>query len=155
MRYVIKIIHCPDLVLEKGGVALLWHKRFDNAIKHDDGRIVGIQIQIGLNQYMFIFQIYLPCTKHSLNSFVNYINTLYDLYSMYSQYAVTMYIGDYSSQWNSLTSRHNYILRFLTVNTLPTCYGATCSYITYDDRFSTLIDYICLPNEVLDLVHGR
>ena len=49
----------------KGGVAIFWHKRLDDQVSPlliDEDRIVGIQLEIFPSEYIFVFQVYLPCT---------------------------------------------------------------------------------------------
>jgi exonuclease III len=53
----------------RGGVTILWHKRFNNIIMPldiDDNRVVGIQIQLMPGKYVYVFQVYLPCRNHSV-----------------------------------------------------------------------------------------
>ena len=45
---------------------------------------------------------------------------------------------------------HNHSM--LSLNTLPTCVGATASFVSYGDLYESLIDHILLPIERLDTV---
>ena len=72
----------------KGGVCLLWHKRFDNFVSPiflDDDRILGIQIMLSQTNIVFIFQVYLPCTNHSLSVYKEYIEFLDNIINTYRQ----------------------------------------------------------------------
>ena len=64
----------------KGGVAIMWHKRLNNVVTPiciDDDRIVAVQVQISDAQYLYFFQVYLPCTNHSVAIYSDYIDILY------------------------------------------------------------------------------
>ena len=49
-----------------------------------------------------------------------------------------------------LDMMHNHSM--LSLNTLPTCVGATASFVSYGDLYESLIDHILLPIERLDTV---
>ena len=53
----------------KGGVVIMWHTRlshFITPLSIDDDIIVGVQLQIAPFVHAFIFQVYLPCSNHSV-----------------------------------------------------------------------------------------
>ena len=85
---------------------------------------------------------------------------LYDIYNMYSPLGTVIYLGDFNAKIDisSRHSRENILYNFLSdvnyvaANTLPCCRGATCSYVSYDNSSKTLIDCICLPVEMSDLI---
>ncbi len=55
----------------KGGVAFMWKVDLDQyvvPIPMDDDRIICLQFEVTRGVYMYIFQIYLPCTNHSMDS---------------------------------------------------------------------------------------
>jgi hypothetical protein len=144
----------------KGGVALLWHKKHDQYVVPlaiDDDRIVGIQYQLSKDTYIFIIQVYLPCSNYPIQTFRDYIDKLYNLWSMYSDKGVVLFIGDFNAkvQLNSQNYRDMYLLRFIqdtnciAVDTMTLCTGASSSY---DDKLETLIDHIFLPVEKVDCV---
>ena len=59
----------------KGGVCLLWHRKFDKYVSPiilEDDRIIGIQIVLGPNNRTFVFQVYLPCINHPLSVYKDY-----------------------------------------------------------------------------------
>ena len=147
----------------KGGVAILWHKRLDNMITPlpiEDDHIIGIQFQVHPQLYVFIFQVYLPCTNHSISVFTEYIDKLYNLWYMYSEIGVPIFIGDFNANLlkTRVDSRVQYLKNFLrdthctAVNTLPICRGAKNSFVSYDGCHSSMIDYVCLPNDYIDCV---
>lgn len=56
----------------EGGIAILWHKKYNDVVVPlciDSGRIVGIQLEYSPGQYLYIFQVYLPCCNHSIDSY--------------------------------------------------------------------------------------
>ena len=53
----------------KGGVAIMWHKRWDSCVTPlplDDDRIVGVHPLANMCSF---FQLYLPCSNHSIDIF--------------------------------------------------------------------------------------
>ena len=73
--------------LDKGGVALLWHRHLNDFIiplSIDEYHIVGNQFQVTPQQYMFLVQVYLPCSNHLITVYREYMEKLYDIYNMYS-----------------------------------------------------------------------
>ena len=63
----------------KGGVAILWHKRFDKFVfplSLDDDRIIGIKFEVSANNCIYFFQLYLPCTNHPVEKFRDYFDRL-------------------------------------------------------------------------------
>ena len=148
----------------KGGVALMWHINYDRYITPlsvDDDRIVGVQFQVAPQHYLFIFQLYLPCRNHSISIYKDYIDKLYNLWSMYSINGTVVFMGDFNSNClrdNNINTRDGYFKRFLrdtnfvAVNTLDMCSGAQNTFVSYDNRCETLIDYILVPTECTDAI---
>jgi len=57
----------------------MWHKRlshFITPLSIDDDIIVGVQLQIAPFVHAFIFQVYLPCSNHSVAVYKQYIDKL-------------------------------------------------------------------------------
>ena len=72
----------------KGGVALMWHRRLDrrvSALNIEDDRIVGIQLETNRNEYIFIFQVYLPCSNYPIIGHTDYLDKLCTLINIYSE----------------------------------------------------------------------
>ena len=66
----------------KGGVALLWNKRLNSLITplpFEDDRIIGLQLEISPSFYIYILQVYLPCSNHPIAKFREYIDKLGNL----------------------------------------------------------------------------
>ncbi len=150
----------------KGGVALLWHAKYDrlvSVIPIDDDRVVGIQFNLGGGDFLFIFQVYLPCINHTADAFSYYIDKLFDLWSMYSILGTVMFIGDFNAKYilshhGQNRQRDKEFSQFLSdcnriaIDTLPLCVGAKSTYVSYDKRSESLIDHICLPVEKQDCI---
>lgn len=71
----------------KGGVAILWNKRFDGMVSClpiDSDRIIGIQIELCKNYFLYLFQMYLPSKNNRVDVFndcLESLNALIDAYS--------------------------------------------------------------------------
>ena len=81
----------------KGGVCLLWHKKLDNLITQitcDSDRIIGIQIQFSENIFIFIFQVYLPSSNHSVAKYNDVVFQLKIIVSQYNDKGIVMVMGD-------------------------------------------------------------
>ena len=95
LLYVIEFYLC----LITGGVVIMWHKRLSHFITYlsiDDDRIVGIQLQIAPSVHASIFQVYLPCSNHSVAVYKQYIDKLYDLH-LYSDQGIPIFLGGYNA----------------------------------------------------------
>ncbi|WAR06861.1 hypothetical protein MAR_016819 [Mya arenaria] len=92
-----------------------------------------------------------------LNCILLYIG---DLWYQYSNSGVCIFLGDFNAKYvsDNVSSRDNLLRRFLNdcnmlpVNCLPLCTGSPYSYVSYDDKYHTLIDFICVPSELYDCV---
>ena len=99
----------------KGGVAILWHDKINKCvtpIELDDDRIVGIQVMLDTDNFMYFFQVYLPCSNHSIYKYREYIEKLENINSIYSQKGVVCFMGDmncdiYKESHIPMTSRMN------------------------------------------------
>ena len=92
----------------KGGVCLIWHKQYNTYVvplSIDDDRIVGIQLQTAPGQFMFIFQLYLPCSNNPVNKYREYIDKLDDVWFSYSGSGTVLFMGDVNAQCCSSSIR--------------------------------------------------
>lgn len=111
---------------------------------------------------MFIFQVYLPCVNLPIGSYRQYIDKLYDIWHMYSASGTVLFLGDFNAQIDPSSPRTRDLLvckllndtNLIAVNTLPICKGATFSFVSYDNRYTTLIDFICAPADFLYCVRA-
>ena len=151
----------------KGGVALLWHRKHSKhitPITYDDDRIIGIRYEINSDACLYIFQIYLPCSNHSVPIFQDYIDRLNNILNLYSGKGVVIIMGDLNANILSnkfsrnLNIRSQHLLKVLadnnmmSANTLQLCTGASSSYVSYDGSSESLIDHILFPVDNTDLV---
>ena len=153
--------------MRKGGVALMWKKKYNNKISQldlDDDRLIGIQLQLQSGLYIFIIQVYLPSANNGMLLYNGYIQKLSDIIHRYSDKGKVIILGDFNAHLQSKNylknndRRSRVLEEFLTssnltaVNTLSTCRGARSSFVSYDGKNETLIDHIVLPSEMLDLL---
>ena len=149
--------------LGKGGVSIMWHKRLTDRVQPldiDDHRVIGIKLQLSPNNVMFIFQVYMPCTNHSLDTFKRHLNMLYDLYNCYQDQGYVIFMGDFNASVCRKTprSRDRLLSTFLSdcnmcaINTMNNFSCITNTFVSYDGTMYTAIDYILVPQECLDFV---
>ena len=148
----------------KGGVAILWHKKHNQNIAPldiDDDRIIGIKYNCGVNSAIYLFQMYLPCSNHSLTAYTEYLDKMRNILNLYSEKGIVVLMGDMNV--NSLpnpiqcnpTGRKMRFLNLLrdtnmiSLTTLEMCSGASSSFVTYDNSTESLIDHILFPAEKL------
>jgi hypothetical protein len=82
MRYTV----CDINNVRKGGVSIMWHRRYNNLISKvetDSDRIIGIQLEIGSSLFVYFFQVYLPCSNYSVTTYNEVISMMYDIYNTY------------------------------------------------------------------------
>ncbi|WAQ95794.1 hypothetical protein MAR_028484, partial [Mya arenaria] len=70
-------------------------------------------------------------------------------------WGVVSFLGDFNAKYDfeSLNPRDKFFndTNVLPLNTLPLCTGALFTYVSYDDNYQTLIDFICMPIETVDM----
>lgn len=148
----------------KGGVAILWHKKHDNNIaplSFDDDRIIGVKYTCNLTCDFYFFQLYLPCSNHTLEIYTEYIDRMRNILNLYSDRGIVVLMGDMnvnllqSALHQNISGRKSYFLNFLhennlvSLNTLGNCKGAKSSFVSYDNSCESLIDHILLPCDKL------
>ena len=78
-------LRAPNIcTVRKGGVAIMWNKKHTSRIPPlliDDDRIIGIQYQCSNNCFLYIFQIYLPSSGHSVSKYNEYLIDIIQIYS--------------------------------------------------------------------------
>ena len=135
----------------------MWHRKLSKhitPITYDDDRIIGIRYEINSDACLYIFQIYLPCSNHSVPIFQDYIDQLNNILNLYSGKGVVIIMGDLNANILSnkfsrnLNIRSQHLLKFLadnnmmSANTLQLCTGASSSYVSYGGSSESLIDHI-------------
>ena len=151
----------------KGGVALMWHRKFNSMISPmtiDCDRIIGIQLQLSENSTLYIIQVYLPCSNHSIQTYREHINILNDIISACSIRGRVVVIGDYNAHLQSVylqkpdNMRSREIRNFMeknnliAVNTTNLCEGSRSSFVSYNGGHESLIDHVIMPIESFDMV---
>ena len=146
----------------KGGVAILWHKKDDKYViplSLDDDRVIGIKFEINRDNSTFLFQVYLPCTNHPIDMFKEYLDRLQNILSLYSEKGTVVLMGDFNAYLPIACFRERadhrslYLQSFvpdnnmLSLYTSELCTGANLTFVTYDGRYESLIDYILTPVE--------
>ena len=151
----------------KGGVALMWHKSISSRVSLLDiesDRICGIQYRLSKNNFVYILQVYAPCRNTSIYNYRDFVDFLQTIISMYSENGIVIVIGDL----NAHLQGHRYIKspdergkcmqrmlhyhNLVSVNSLPNCYGATSTFVSYGDFYESLIDHILVQDTSLDTV---
>lgn len=69
-------------------------------------------------------------------------------------------MGDFNAKLNStcLRSRDRLYGKLLTdcnmcaVNSLPSCFGRDNTFVSYDNQYTSMIYYVCIPVVFIDLV---
>ena len=92
----------------KGGVALLWHNRIYHIftpLSFKDDRINGLQLEISPLNYVYLFQVYLPCSNYQMASFYDYLDKLSNLLGSYSDKGTVIIMGDLNTNILSNSSR--------------------------------------------------
>lgn len=146
----------------KGGVAILWHKKHENNVyplNIDDDRIVGIKYEINTMCSIYLIQVYLPCSNHSIENFRDYFDRLQNIIHYYSEKGLVILMGDMNTYLPWLSTRvrpsgrsvcfQSFLQRnnLISVNTLGMCTGAKSTFVTYDGRHESLIDHFIIPVE--------
>lgn len=136
----------------KGGVALLWHRALNNFVTPldiDSDRICGIQYRVNERLSIYILQVYTPCNNYTISVYREFIYYLHAVASTYSQNGLLILIGDFNAhlQGRKIIKNTNvsgrYLLEFmhnnnlLSINTLPTCVGASSSFLSYGGASSS------------------
>ena len=146
----------------KDRVAKLWHKKYDKCViplSLDDDRVIGIKFEIDRDNSIFFFQVYLPCTNHSIDKFKEYLDRLQNILSLYSEKGKVVLLGDFNTYLPIACFRERadhrclYFQSFvhdnnmLSLNTSKLCTGANSTFVTYNGRYKSLIDYSLIPVE--------
>ncbi|XP_053383874.1 uncharacterized protein LOC128550036 [Mercenaria mercenaria] len=146
----------------KCGVCLLWKKQYSEIISRltldNEDRIIGIQVKTNPNNFLFVFQVYPPCSNHSIDLYRDYIDKIEDLLSMYAEKGTVILVGDFNSDISESSSRSKYLCSLLqrlnlsSVNSQSICKGAKYTNVNYNGASESLIDHVLLPVEKVDLV---
>ena len=84
----------------KGGVA----RKYDFCVTPlciDYDRILCVQIEMSESSYIYLFQVYLPCSNHSSQTCRDYIERLADILSLYLEKGTVMVMGNFNANLSS------------------------------------------------------
>ena len=78
----------------------------------------------------------------------------------YSENGICVLLGDFNAKFIKRTTvardkmfcNFNHECNLFPVNCLPSCSGAKFSCVSYDNKYEPLIDFVCVPLEVHDIV---
>ena len=150
----------------KGGVAFLYHKRLSSRITHlclESDRITGLQYEFCKNQYMYIFQVYLPSSNHSMSVYRDCCDDLRNILYCYADKGEIVIMGDINAHLSSAGFKKpkDHRTRFFedlmaglnieSVNRLDFCQGPAATFVSPVGQSS--IDHILIPVEKLDTVN--
>ena len=151
----------------KGGVALLWNRKFHKYITTLDinsDRIIGIQFKYSQNCYMYLLQVYMPSRNHALDVYRNMIEELDNILSMYMDKGTVIIMGDMNAQISPraqsgrIESRDRCLIDFLNDNnlvsacTLDVHKGTNATFVSFDGKSESHIDHIIMPYDKCDLL---
>ena len=154
-------------LVRKGGVAILYNVKHSKRISPlciNDDRIIGIQYQCSEDLYMYIFQVYLPSSNHSISKYKEYMEKLSNITQMYCEKGVVVLMGDINAHISSskftktIDNRGKMLLSFMSdfnlisANVLNICSGAKSSFMSYNGQHESLIDHIILPLVIQDMI---
>jgi exonuclease III len=153
----------PDLFLPsnrrvgKGGLAFLWKKQLNGRITPLDIRsryIIGIEIMIDPDQYLYLLQVYLPCKNHVSEIYRNCLEELESLFCQYNSNGIVIIMGDFNTELPSRYQNHckmdrrgvdlvQFMLKYnlVAVDTLPYAVGQNLvmSLLTVIERLLLII----------------
>ena len=149
----------------KGGVAILWKKKYDSCVSQLPficDRILGIQVEFSPQNFLYLFQIYLPSKNNPIDNFKEYLDSLQTVISEYRMRGSVVLMGDFNCHVNSrhfrktLDSRDKLFNTFLydnnltTVTSLDLCGGAPVSFES--NRGRSIIDHIILSTDDINSI---
>ena len=143
----------------KGGVCILWKRSLSNMITQleiDDDRIIGIKIQINSENIIYVFQVYVPCSNHGIESFKSYMEKIENIFFRYSQTGIVLVMGDFNAESNMHNRRNVYFTDVLTRNNIVSLndimlHNAFTNF-SYNGGIGSSIDHILVACEKMDLV---
>ena len=151
----------------KGGVALLWKKKLNQSISPlciESDKIVGIQLQLSRDTFVYILQVYLPCSNHRIEQFREHIEQLFNLISMLSQLGSVILMGNFNAHLNGsryirqIDRRGQDLYDLMSqvgmfnVTTSSLCEGTSTSYVSYDKRHESLIDHVLITADLVQSI---
>ena len=129
----------------------MWHKKHNQNIAPldiDDDRIIGIKYNCGVNSAIYLFQMYLPCSNHTLTAFTEYVDKMRNILNLYSEKGIVDLMGDLNVyllpnaiQCNPKGRKLRFLnflrdTNLISLTTLEMCSGASSSFVTMTTQLS-------------------
>ena len=80
----------------------MWHNSLSRRISCLDiesDRICGIQFRLNRNNFVYILQVYAPCSNISIFDYRNFVDFLQSIISMYAENGIVIVMGDLLLLW--------------------------------------------------------
>ena len=153
------------------GVALIWNHTIENFIAPIDtiesDRIVGIKCEFVNCRPLFILAVYLTSAYHALEEFKECFDYLWALYDSLSTDGFVILLGDFNGDLGNssgdkgkkepndrglLSLDFANFFNICPINLLRRCKGPLELHNSHCGRYHSTLDYIFLPNCLLDNV---
>ena len=128
----------------------------------EEDRIIVVQIEIFPAEYIFVLQVYFPCSNYSIAEYRDVLHRLDNYINFYAERRTVITMGDFNTNLKyhrRFDSRSKALCALLNsnnhvaINTLALCEGATSTFVSYDGKFESFTEYIILPVEKVDTVN--
>lgn len=143
----------------KGGVALLWKRSINHMItplEIEDDRIIGIRVQINPENILYVFEVYVPCSNHGIDSFKKYIEKIENLFYKYNHKGMVLVMGDFNAELKTHSRRGAHFVDTTRRNNITsindTFLQNTYTNYSYSSGSGSTIDHILISKEKLDLI---
>ena len=123
----------------------MWHNSISNSITRLDiesDRICGIQLRLNRNNFVYLLQIYAPCSNISIFDYRNFVDYLQSVTSMYAENGSVIVMGDVNAHLQGhiyikpSDDRGRYVQSMLTyhnlvsINSQSNCLGAHTTFVS-------------------------
>ena len=121
-------------------------------------------MQLSRDTFVYILQVYLPCSNHRIEQFREHIEQLFNLISMLSQLGSVIAIGDFNAHLNGsryirqIDKRGQDLYDLMSqvgmfnVTTSSLCEGTSTSYVSYNKRLESLIDHAFITADLVQSI---
>ena len=176
-KFTGEVVVCQEneegLQIRKGGLAVLWKKNIDNSVSVLDlpittDRIMGIRIDTTNQRPIFIINVYMPSTSHSIDEYRHVMDLLQVVIDYTFDNSVLYICGDFNGQlgptWGIRAGpfcnpRGAVLGELLKYNNMistvadPVCKGPVCTYWPDDDwHRPSQIDHILCNIDKMSLI---
>ena len=154
----------------KGGVGFIYKRslmeeKVITPLPIEDDRIIGIKLNAQDNLNVYMFSVYMPCSKETTEYYNSYLEKLCDIIDQYSELGEIILLGDFNAEIEGVKCpspkslrtpllqkfTNRYKLQSVTVN--RDCIGPNFTYDPYDSGLCrSLIDHIFINSDHIDLI---